>query len=245
MRLDALQRSMMAAVEHGPDHVPAGVFAGARAAALRGLAVHANAISHARLVALEDSFPRTRKLLGQEEFNRLSRAFVATAAAKAEPVATIGRRFPDFLPAHGGCLEAGALARFEWAWLESYHAAEANAFGLADLAGLPEDRLLAVRLARHPASRILDTAAAGVFESEAPAIAEADMILLSRPEAEVRVVPATRAMSVVFRLLGVPREVGGLFQAAGEAGVQACDTTPALIALIETGALMRCVPESG
>lgn len=239
MRLEALQRSMMAAVDHGPGHIPEGVFAGGHAVALRGLAVHANTIFHARLVALEDGFPRTRKLLGQEEFNRLSRAFVETATAKAEPLAEIGRRFPDFLFTDGRYPQAGALAEFEWAWLESYHAADADALGLADLAGPSEDMLLAVQLECHPASRMLDAVAAVALESEMPVIADAAMILLTRPQAEVRVAPATDEMTVLFGLLGAPRAVGGLFLAAREAGVEQQHIMPALIALIECGALTR------
>ena len=239
MPLETLQRSMMAAIDHGPDHIPEGVFTGGRAAALRGLAVHANTISHARLVALEDSFPRTRKLLGQEEFNRLSRSFVETAVAKAEPLAEVGRRFPDFLFTDGRYPQAGALAGFEWAWLESYRSAEADALGLADLAELSGDMLLAVRLERHPASRMLDAGAANALESEVLAIAEAAIILLTRPQTEVRIAPATGEMAVLFGLLDAPRDIGGLFSAAQEAGVGQQHIMPALIVLIESGALTR------
>ncbi|MCB2059198.1 MAG: DNA-binding domain-containing protein [Novosphingobium sp.] len=239
MQLEALQRSMMAAVDGGPDFVPDGVFAGGRAAALRGLAVHANTISHARLVALEDTFPRTRCLLGHEEFNRLSQAFVETEPAKSQPLATIGRQFPDFLIGHDACGEAGALARFEWAWLASYHAAEADGLGLADLAGLPETELLAIRVARHPAACMVGSGVGAVLEGEVPGIAEAPNIILTRPLADVRAAPATLAMANLFDLLALPREVGELLQAAQEAGAEEQEILPALIALIEAGALMR------
>lgn len=74
--LEQVQQSMMQAIALGPDHAPCEFFRDGRAAALRGLSVHANTISHARLVALEETFPRTRSLLGESLFNRLSRGYV-------------------------------------------------------------------------------------------------------------------------------------------------------------------------
>src|SRR3990167_5553595 len=76
------QAAIAATLLHGPAYLPDGLFAGGEAAALRGLRVHANSISHARLVALEDSFPRTRAHLGDAEFNRQSRAFLDAGGAQ-------------------------------------------------------------------------------------------------------------------------------------------------------------------
>ena len=84
------QAAIAATLLRGPDHLPAGLFAGDRAAVLRGLRVHANTISHARLVALEDTFPRTRDYLGEGEFNRLSRAFIDGGGAQGRSLALIG-----------------------------------------------------------------------------------------------------------------------------------------------------------
>src|SRR3546814_20089502 len=80
--LEQGQAAIAATLLHGPGHLPADLFAGSDAAVLRGLRVHANTISHARLVALEETFPRTRDYLGEEEFNRLSRRFVEEGGAQ-------------------------------------------------------------------------------------------------------------------------------------------------------------------
>ncbi|MCB2072824.1 MAG: putative DNA-binding domain-containing protein [Novosphingobium sp.] len=245
MRLEALQHAMMAAIDDGPDHIPEGVFAGGRRAVLHGMAVHANTISHARLVALEDTFPRTRRLLGEEEFNRLSRGFVETAAARAEPVASIGRQFP-FCPAlRHASRPAAALAEFEWAWLESYHAAEADALDLGELAGVGEVQLLALRLSRHPAARMVGPDAAPAIEGEVPSVVAAAIVLLARPGADVLVVPATPAMGVIFGRLEEPREVGELLSGPCGSEFREQDMLPALIALIEAGALVRLERDGG
>ena len=218
MRLEAVQQAMIAAILHGPDQLPGALFTGPRAAALRGMAVHANTISHARLVALEDTFPRTRALLGEAEFNRISRGYLAAGGGAHEPLATIGRDFPDTLAE-----DAAALARFEWLWLESYHAAEAPALAMADLAGLGEDALLALIVARHPAARL-----------SIPVILDGNAalpMLLARPDAEVVATRASPGMATLFESLAVPNALATLLSLD-------CDgALPALIALIEAGAI--------
>jgi hypothetical protein len=178
------QAVIAATLLRGPEHLPADLFAGDGAAVLRGLRVHANTISHARLVALEDSFPRTRDYLGDGEFNRVSRAFLDGGGAQGRSVAKIGAGFPDWLADP----LAADLARVEWAWLESYHAADAPALTLAELAALDEAALLARVVRCHPAMRVvtLSSAAAPLVD---PGFARGvRALLVTRPDADVRLV---------------------------------------------------------
>ena len=110
---DGDQAAVAATLLHGPQHLPTGLFAGTEAAVLRGLRVHANTISHARLVALEETFPRLREHLGAADFNRLSRAFVEAGGAERRALGDIGAGFADWL----GDPLAADIARAEWAWL--------------------------------------------------------------------------------------------------------------------------------
>lgn len=176
------QAAIAATLLRGPEHLPVDLFAGDDAAVLRGLRVHANTISHARLVALEDSFPRTRDYLGDGEFNRVSRAFLDGGGAQGRSVAKIGAGFPDWLADP----LAADLARVEWAWLESYHAADAPALTLAELAALDEAALLARVVRCHPAVRVvtLSSAAAPLVD---PGFARGvRALLVTRPDVEVR-----------------------------------------------------------
>ena len=95
--LERTQDTMMRAIALGPDHLPEGLFVGMRSNAVRGLSVHANTISHARLIALEETFPRTRRYLGEAAFNRLSRAFCESGHVGSLPLARIGCCFPAWL----------------------------------------------------------------------------------------------------------------------------------------------------
>ena len=107
--LEREQAAIAATLLHGPAHLPPDLFSGNDAAVLRGLRVHANSISHARLVALEETFPRTRAYLGEEEFNRLSRRFVEEGGAQRRSLNDIGAGFADWLADLTGLDEAGLL----------------------------------------------------------------------------------------------------------------------------------------
>ncbi|MDG2004752.1 MAG: putative DNA-binding domain-containing protein [Novosphingobium sp.] len=235
MQLEDLQRSIVAAIDHGPDHMIDTAFLGGRAAAQRGLSVHANTISHARLVAIEDSFPRCRESLGPSEFNALSRRFVELPEAAREPLASIGRHFPSFLSGESQG-DAGTLAAFEWAWLEAYHASEGDALSLADLAGVTEDELLRKVVARHPASRLTAAVRDDALESEVPGLGEAQAILVTRPQAEVKLCPASAMMALQFNLLANPQPVCNLLACGDE--IDGEDSLQALFAMLEAGSLV-------
>lgn len=235
----------MRALDLGPAYLPEELLVAGRMRALLGLKVHANTISHARLVALEETYPRTRALLGHEKFNEHSRRFLDRPGATAHALARIGEDFAAFVDATGEARAAADLAVFEWAWLEAYHAAEAPVLALADLAGIDEGALLDIMLARHPAAHLLhlDRAVHWLIGDEVPELCDAHAILLARPHAEVLVSPATSRMSAIFEQLEAPVSICNLFEACAEPvpGDQPppVDIMPALIALLEAGALRR------
>lgn len=239
------QRAFMAALEGGPAHMPPGLFAGRESRSLLGMKVHANTVSHARLVALEDSFPRTRALLGHDRFNARSRQFVATPEPAAEPLTLIGRHFPRFLAMSGEIELMTDLAAFEWAWLTAYHAQDRDALALDQLSGLDQSALLAVKVARHPAASMgrIGAALGRHLDDEIPGLADEAVLLLTRPQSEVRAAPASLAMWSLFAELENPECICNLFALVTEPDrkdhLSPHDFMPALIALLEAGALRR------
>ncbi len=236
LALDQVQQAMMRAIALGPDHVPSGLFRGTHAAALRGLSVHANTISHARLVALEDSFPRTRTLLGEAQFNTASRDYLDQAGLGRLTLSQLGQHFADWLHTHGHAGAVSALAGFEWAWLQCYHAAEATPFTLDQLAGLGEAGIAELVLARHPASAVLvlDSDVRPVLSGESGALIDSDHLLLARPDAEVLLTALTAAGARLYGQFSAPQLVCNLLAVSDEPAVQ-----DALINLITQGALVR------
>lgn len=147
------QNSFLATIYHGPDALDPDLFAGPIKRVFLGLRAHANTISYNRLVALEDSFPRTRSAMGEAQFNQLSRDFCDGPAARSSATNSIGAAFPDFLRSCSIESDLIDLSRIEYAWLQCYHAPEAVALRLNDLAELDTARLLAFGIAQHPAMR--------------------------------------------------------------------------------------------
>ena len=226
------QTATAATLLRGPDHLPAGLFAGDHATVLRGLRVHANTISHARLVALEDTFPRTRGYLGEDEFNRLSRAFIDGGGAQGRSLAMIGATFPDWLADP----VAADLACVEWVWLESYNAPDATALTLADLAQLDEAALLAFRVRRHPATRIVTLAHATAPLVDPAFAAETRALMVTRPDAEVQLHAVMPADVAVVAMADEMTPLGNLIARLAEDHPEG---GAAIAALIAAGAFER------
>ncbi|MDP3906722.1 putative DNA-binding domain-containing protein [Novosphingobium sp.] len=245
LALDQVQAAMMQALDHGPEFLPDRLFAGAHARVLAGMKVHANTISHARLVALEDTFPRVLALLGQARFNEHSRLYIHQPGVTAKTLAGIGEAFPGWLATSDEAGAAVDLARFEWLWLEAYHARDAVPLRLADLAGLGEQALLDLAIAAHPSASIgtFDRSVHEAIGVEVAGLVEAPAILVVRPEADVLVSPASAAMRAIFATLKDIQVIGNLLGHFDEPDckdrLSSDDFMAALIALLEAGALIR------
>jgi len=226
------QAAIAATLIDGPDHLPEGLFAGSEGEVLRGLRVHANTISHARLVALEDTFPRTRDHLGEAEFNRLSRAFVDAGGAQRRSLADIGADFPSWLADP----LAADLARVEWAWLESYHAAEAPPLALADLAGIEEAALLDLAVRCHPAARVVALVSAAAPLVDPAFASDVAVLLVTRPDAEVRLFAIHPADAAALDVAQKISPLGNLIAPLAE---KHPGGGAAIAALIAAGALER------
>lgn len=236
--LAEVQRHFVHVINHGPADLPPSLFTGTDDRILLGLRAHANTISHARLIALEEAFPMLRATMGDEAFNRLSRDYVETPAARAADLADIGTGFAAF--ADGQMLPAALidLAAIEQAWLEAYYAAEQHAFDMAALAAVPPDALADVMLLLHPAARICP-----LHAPPAPPLAEQlDLapntvaILITRPKAEVRLFALNGAATHMARTCRAATSISNLLADAGEQGDES-DAAAPLLTLVGAGAL--------
>jgi hypothetical protein len=224
-------------INQGPAALDPALFAGLADRVMLGLKAHANTISHARLVALEESFPITRKALGDDIFNALSRSYSETGMARASDANRIGAAFPDFLERHVGDQSALDLARTEWAWLECYHAAEAEALELAFLGTLDEAALLALPISRHPAARLVKISAP--LSSQLEDLGDSTdtaAILVTRPGAEVRLLLLGQLDTDIFGAIHATSTIGNLLTLILEQG----GDTPLdpILTLIGAGALI-------
>lgn len=227
MRHELIQ-SLRDAIELGPDHVPDGLFAGSQAAIFRGLRAHANTISHARYVAMEDSYPKARAHMGDEAFHLAASRHLQNAAVLQRPLRLIGEGFAALLAP-----SAADIADAEWAYLESHGAEDAPAILLSALADESPERLVAARVALHPATRLLGLRRPAIFEWDGLPESDATYLLVTRPEHEVLF---ARVGIDEARLIGLARRTITLGELLEE---DAAATTT----LITVGAL-RPVPET-
>ena len=232
------QSRFVACLQKGPAHFPSDLFLQDRQRALLGLKAHANTISHARLVALEDSYPLLHDHLGHEIFHRISREYVEQDHIMACDLNHIGDGFADFLAGREYGRTEIDLARIEWAWLGSYRSAEAVPLALTDIAALAEDKLLAFPIAAHPAMRLIPVT--GPLSPQLGELADArpDALMIARPEAEVLFHPLAAPERAIAEKIGDCDAMGNLLEHALEWGDEAT-AMQHVVKLIQAGALTR------
>jgi len=232
------QTRFIACLQKGPAHFPDDLFAESRDRALLGLKAHANTISHARLVALEQAYPKLRAHIGHERFHALSRDYVGQDHILVCDINGIAADFAHFLADQDCDASTIDLARIEWAWLESYRSAEAEPLALADIAGLAEADLLAFPIAAHPALRLVILA--GSLSPQLAELGETSphALMIARPQARILFHPLTAAERAVAEKIPESATLGNLLGHALELG----DETTAMqhmVVLIQAGALTR------
>lgn len=199
----AMQRTL----KLGPGYCPPDLFAGTVPSIVSALKVHSATISEARRSAVAETFPRTRQLLGDGAFDSLADLHLGDEAVLSRPLSWIGCGFPELLTG-----AARGLARLEWAWLECHGAADAGAIDLSDLAGMTAPAAAALRIALHPATRIVS----GFDESEAICfdsfVAGTGAVLLTRPDSDVKLAHVSPAVADLVQLLDAPRSLGDLLE---------------------------------
>jgi hypothetical protein len=194
------QSGFMDALQKGPDHLPSNLFSGSRYRAFIGVKAHANTISHARLVALEDTYPRLRERLGDEAFNQLSRDYLEYGDVRQNDMNGLGREFAEFIDAQGVDKASSDLAHIEWAWLKSYHAADAEALNMQDIAALDEAALMELPIAFHPSVQhiMLHAPLAPELGLEVPADDHLAAIAIVRQQNDVLLFPQTTLQKDIF-----------------------------------------------
>ena len=232
------QARFIACLQKGPAHFPVDMFAESPDRALLGLKAHANTISHARLVALEQTYPKLHDHLGHEAFHALSRDYIGQDHILACDINGIAADFAAFLTGRGCDASTIDLARIEWAWLESYRSAEAIPLSLGDIANLAEAELLAFPMAPHPALRLVT-----LTGPLSPELAELDetnphALMIVRPQAQILFHPQTAVAQAIAEKIAECATMGNLLHYALELGEEAA-AMQQIMMLIQAGALTR------
>lgn len=227
--------------------VPAGVICARGEVDATRFSVYRNNVVAGLSRALGQRFPVVRRLVGDEFFNGMARAFLSVSLPKTPLIIAYGDDFPDFI---GSFAPAATLpyladtARLEASWTRAYHAADRAPLSAAGLLAIAPEQLVQIRLAPHPATSLVQSSFAigTIWQAHqadvvgAVGVMTAESVLVTRPAFDVRVhvIPAADAAFAAALFHGEP---------LGEAASIAFDVDPgfdfgrALLGLASLGAL--------
>ena len=199
-------------------------------AAVKRYNVYRNNVTVSLIDALAAIFPATQRITGVEFFRAMARFYVRTIPPTSPLLFEYGRNFPPFIERYEYAQAMPWLAdvaRLERAWLDAYHAADADTLTPEVLAAVPSERLADTIFIAHPSTRIVRSnfAAVAIFvanRTEGPVgplnVNEPDDALITRPDLDVvvRRVPDGGAVFLTHLASG---------ETLGEAATAAFETT--------------------
>ena len=127
--------------------------------------VYRNNVTVSLIEALAAIFPAVRRITGEEFFRAMARFHIRETPPNSALLFEYGRDFPAFIAAYEYAQDMPWLAdvaRIERAWLDAYHAADAEPLSPSALAAVPAERLADLVFTPHPAARIVRSRFAAV-----------------------------------------------------------------------------------
>lgn len=226
-------------------------------------AVHRNNVTVSLVDALAAVYPAVERITGTDFFRALARQHVRASPPTSPLLFEYGRGFPAFIDASPHAQQLpwlGDVARIERAWLDAYHAADAEPLTLADLAAVDPTRLADGVWVPHPATQVVRSPypALSIFVmNRQPAAPEArfesaaaEDALITRPafDVTVRALPPGGATLVAALMAGQPLGAA-VAAAAAECSArrpgEAFDLVTHLNGIVDAGAFTHIrLPES-
>jgi hypothetical protein len=158
--LRELQRTLGASLlEDFKAPPPPGLVAGDPERAAARLMIHRGNVVESLITALGHTYPVIQAIAGEHNFRVLAGAFVRARPPQRPELLRYGREFADFAAGHAAATSdfpfLPDLARLEWAIHDAYFAADSASLAPEALGAIAPGRLPALRLALHPAARLV------------------------------------------------------------------------------------------
>ncbi len=161
--------------------------------------VYRNNVTVSLINALAAAFPATLRITGGDFFRAMARFHVRATPPTSPLLFEYGHGFPAFIESYEYAQAMPWLAdvaRIERAWLDAYHAADAEPMTPQALASIPPGQLADTVLTPHPATRIVRSRFSAVRilsanRKDGPVgpieAADPEDALITRPDLEVTV----------------------------------------------------------
>jgi hypothetical protein len=217
--------------------------------------VYRNNITVSLIDALAAAFPATLRITGEEFFRAMARFHIRESPPTSPLLFEYGHDFPGFIGRYEYAKSMPWLAdvaRIERAWLDAYHAADAEPVAPQTLASIRLDRVAGTVLTPHPAAGIVrsrfpavtifvaNRSAGPVGRIDATAPEDA---LVTRPGLEVMVrhLPPGGAVFLMHLIAGAPL---GAAAVAALAHSPTFDLATNIAGMLEAGAFTAASPGS-
>ena len=224
-------------------------------AAIKRYNVYRNNVTVSLIEAVAAIYPAVQRITGVEFFRAMARFHIRATPPKSPLLFEYGRDFPAFIEQYEyarSMLWLADTARVERAWLDAYHAADADPLSAATLGSFPPEQLADLVFVVHPATRIVRSrfSVVTIFAAnrgEAPAdridASVPEDALITRPDLDVvvRHLPPGGAVFLTSLMAG---------RSFGEAAASALDASPAfdiashIAGMIEAGAFTAVTLET-
>ncbi|MBB4053915.1 hypothetical protein GGR20_003583 [Devosia subaequoris] len=213
------QHQFIRALTDPAQPVPVGLVSPRGTADTKRFAVYRNNVHVSLVGAIAARFPVTRQLVGEEFFTGMARLYVGQNKPRGPVLLHYGDSFPDFIgqfPPAAGLPYLPDLARLEAAWTETYNAADAAVLMAADLNTIAGDALAKLDLALAPSTRLVRSSfpvgslwsAHQTTPVTIPALSGSECVLLTRPQAEVRLTIIPPAAFTFLKAIEQGRNLG-------------------------------------
>ena len=133
--------------------------------AVRRYNVYRNNVTVSLIDALAATYPAVQRITGVEFFRAMARFHVRATPPTSPLLFEYGRDFPAFVAAYeyaGEMPWLADVARLERAWLDAYHAADAEPLHAEALEAVAPERFEEAIFTAHPATRIVRSSFAAV-----------------------------------------------------------------------------------
>jgi uncharacterized protein (UPF0276 family) len=188
-------------------------------------AVYRNNSAVASIEALKEQFPTVLRLVGDEAFAGLARAFVVETPPRSSVLGEYGADFPKFLETFLANCENETpylpdCARLDWARLVALRAPEADPCSLSRLAALDMGKLATQKIVLHPSLTLVasDWPILAISRAHETQVTDwrGETALVLRPHADLVVLECPPGGNAFLHACRAEKTLGEAADAAGE-----------------------------
>lgn len=209
--------------------------------------VYRNNVVVSLMEALKATYPSIQAILGPDNFEKVTRVYVANHPPKSAMMQTYGDDFHEFLDAFAPLKNSPFLvdvAKIEQAWIRAFHARDVDPINPELLSSFPPEEMMNLCFAKHPAAALVRSnfAAADLFNfrheppSEGFEIEQSQNVLITRPALEAQLFSIPLDIFIFLEKILSGETLGEATNSAIETN-EAFDLSSAIALLIQSGAV--------